>query len=179
MDDIDREYKYQPKWWTILYHAGVYTMGAVICGYTAWQGRLPVFYWVVCVLCIVLVAHDGEIALSRLMVSHRVALTRNGLILPKSGRWSSEEMVISYDDITGLFISSDELAPKLFREPIDLQVTTQLPMRKLKGARFLYVEYIDGERRIAAIGLPSHAAFEDFCGLLMSRVRVSQQVGHT
>ncbi len=176
MNDIDREYEYQPKWWAILFHASGYTMGAVICGYWAWRGNLPQIYWIVCVLCIILVARDTEIALERLMVRHRVALTQEGLVLPM-GRWSSEEVIVNYDAITGLFVSSAEHAPKLFREPIDFEATSQLPMRKLKGARFLYVKYAGGERRIAAIGLPSHAAFEDFCELLMSRIRVSQPPG--
>jgi hypothetical protein len=177
MIDIDREYEYQPKWWAILFHAGGYTTFAVLCAYTAWRGFFPALYSVVSGLCIALAILDVNSALARLLVCHRVALGREGLILPRS-LWSNEEMIISYDEITGLFISSDVNMPKLFRKPIYCQENMRLPTRKLKSARFLYVKYTDGERRIAAIGLPSHAAFEEFCELLMSRVSACQQAGH-
>jgi hypothetical protein len=180
MTNIERQYEYQPKWWAILFPLGYYGVGAGILGYKASSNdpdNLPVFYWAVCALCIGFAALHGANAVARLMFRQRVALTHAGLMLPKSP-WSSKEVVIAYGAITGLFTSSGVHAPRACRVAIDCQATTGSPPRKIKRARFLYVTHTDGERRIAAEELPSHAAFEEMCGLLTTQVRASGQVGY-
>ena len=88
--------------------------------------------------------------------------------LPKA-LWTSKEVAIAYETITGLFISTGDYAPGKCRVAID-----KLPTRKVRRARFLYVTHTGGRRRIAAAELPSQAAFVEVCDLLRDRVRACQ-----
>jgi hypothetical protein len=179
MDEIEREFEYKPKWWAILLTMGYFALGAVACGYLATRngpGLGRVFFWVLCGLssgCTILVVAR---AAERLLLHRRVALTPACLVLPKA-LWTSKEVTIAYGTITGLFISAGDYAPWACRVAIDCQASTELPLRKVRRARFLYVIHTGGKRRIAAQELPSPAAFEEMCGLLVAKVRASKQAG--
>jgi len=182
MVDIDREYEYGPKGWILLFCAVFFSVGAVVVGSAAasgtYTGWLVLFFWVLCALSIVEVALLVAQAVARLLLRQRVAFTPTSLLLPKS-RWTSEEVVINYGAITGLFVSSADFAPRMFRVAIDCQTTTELAARKGPRWRFLYLSHTGGERCIAAGWLPSQSAFDEVCELLMARVRLSQQVSRT
>jgi len=176
MSEIEREYEYKPKWWVLLFGAGLFLVGAVVLGRKAASNdpdNLPVLYWVMCAVCIGFAALIAGRVLERLLLRRRVAFTQDGLILPKR-LWSSEEMTIDYGAITGLFLSSADCGLWRCRVAIDCQAPTELPTRRVRRARFLYVRHTGGERRIDAEQLPSRAAFEEVCELLTARVRASR-----
>jgi hypothetical protein len=179
MAEVEREYAYKAKWWAILYTMGYFALGAVASGYLASSSGSDferVLFWVLCGLSIGCAAVVGARAVERLLLRRRVAFTAASLVLPKSS-WSSEEVAIAYGTITGLFISSGVYAPWAGRVAIDCQATTELPTGRVRRARFLYLTYTGGERRIAAAELPSHATFEEVCELLTARVRACQRAG--
>ena len=178
MDGVEREYAYQPRWWAILLGLSYFGLGAVVALAAVGAGHLPALYWAVCALCFVGVALVGARAVGRLLLRQRVALTRSGLLLPRS-LWSAEEVVLDYRAITGLFISSGVYAPRLCRVALDCRAADGWPTRKVKQALFLYVAHVGGERRVVAAALPSHAAFEELCGLLAARVGAAQQGGRS
>jgi hypothetical protein len=175
MDEVEREYQYKPKWWAILLTVAYFALGAVACAYEAIRNTAEVvrgFYWVASGLGVVLAALAVARAVERLRLRRRVALTPKCLLLPKR-LWSSEEAAIEYRAITGLFISDGVYVPWTCRLPIDCQITSELPSRKVKRARFLYVIHAGGKQRIAAAELPSRAAFEEVCELVRARVRAA------
>jgi hypothetical protein len=156
MADIERQYQYKPKWWAILFVGGFFTLSAAFCVYKIahpWPENLSVLYWIAFVLSLVCVAPPGVAAVERLFFRRRVAFTPTSLLLPRPG-WSSEEQAIDYQAITGLKVSKSG-----------------------GGARYLYVTYRDGKRRIAEAWLPSVAAFEEVYRLLTARARASGQAG--
>ena len=179
MDQVEREYRYKPKWWAILLAMAYFALGAVACGYMAFSNALDfvrVFYGVLGGLCLGFAALVGVRAGERLFLHRRVALTPTCLLLPKR-LGSSEEVAIEYCAITGLFLSAGDYAPWACRVAIDCQATCGLPTRKVQRARWLYVTYPGGKRRIAAGELPSQAAFEEVYEMLRTRVRAAQQPG--
>jgi hypothetical protein len=179
MDDIEREYEYKPKWWALLLMGGYFALGALVCAYKIihpWPENLPFLYGAVLVLSVGGVVLVGVSAATRLTLRRRVAFTQTSLLVPKP-RWSSRELAIDYRAITALFLSSGGSAPRASRVAIDFQTTPELPPRKLRYARILYVTHTRGEQRIVATLLPSQAAFAEVCELLTARVHASQQVG--
>jgi hypothetical protein len=179
MDEVEREYEYKPKWWALVFTMGYFALGAVASGYIALSDApdlVRVFYWVLGGLCLGFAAVVGFRAVGRLILPRRVALTPTCLLLPKS-LGSSEEQAIEYGTITGLFVSAGDYAPWACRVAIDGQTNNELPTRKVKCARWLYVTYPGGRRRIAAAELPSQAAFEEVCDLLRTRVRAAREPG--
>jgi hypothetical protein len=47
MADIEREYEYKPRWWALLFGAGLFVVGAVVLGRKASSNdpdNLPVLY---------------------------------------------------------------------------------------------------------------------------------------
>jgi hypothetical protein len=179
MDDVEREYDYKPKWWVFLLTLGYFALGAVASGYMASSNPpdiMRVFYWVIGGLCLGLAALVGVRAVERLFLPRRVALTPTCLLLA-TRLGSTEEVAIEYGAITGLFLSAGDYAPWSCRVAIDYQATSGLPTRKVQRARWLYVTYPGGKRRIAAAELLSQAAFEEVCDLLRTRVRSAQQPG--
>jgi hypothetical protein len=151
VNDIEREYKYKPRWWAVLLLAGFYGGVAVVLGLKASSNdpdNIPVLYGGACALAVGSFTLVVLRVVAGLLFRHRVALTQTHLILPRSP-WSSEEVAIEYQAISGLSTSADK--------------------------RYLDVTYPGGKRRIRALLLPSRAAFEEVCGLLTARVRASQQ----
>ncbi len=156
MTGTERAFDYKIKWWVILLFAGVFGLGAVLLGHKASGNdpdNLPGLYWVLCALSIWFVARAGAWTVGRLLLRHRVAFTRTCLLVPKS-MWSSEEVAIEYQAITGLSTST------------------------LSGPRRLYVTHPGGRHTILSGLLPSEAAFDEVCELLTARARAVQQVGH-
>jgi hypothetical protein len=155
MSDVERQYDYKNKWPALLLSAGHWALCAVVGGYIAsdrWLVDLPALYWVVCALSLVLLAKNGLLIVARLSLRQRVAFTKTRLLAPKSS-WSSEELGIAYQAITGLSTSG------------------------MSGARLLYVTHTGGKYRIAESLLPTKAAFEEVCELLTARIRGSPQAG--
>jgi hypothetical protein len=158
MADIERQYPYKPKWRAILLIGGYFTLGAVACGYKIahpWPENVPVLYWIALVSGLVGAVLPGVAAVERLWRRRRVAFTSTALLLPKPG-WSSEEEAIDYRMITGLRVSKSRGG----------------------GPQYLYVMHRGGRRRIAEAWLPSRAAFEAVCQLLIARAQMSEQLGH-
>jgi hypothetical protein len=178
MAEIEREYEYKPKWWALLLVAGWFALGAVVLGHKASGNdpdNLPVLYWVLCGLCVGFEALVAARMVERLFLRRRVAFTPASLLLPKA-LWTSEEVTIDYGSITGLFLSSGVDVPSACRVAIDCQATTGLPVARVRRARFLYVTHTGGECRIAVAELPSRAAFEEVCALLVERVGASRRL---
>jgi len=160
MSIVEREYEYKPKWALILLCSGFFGICAVVLGLKAFKndrglnisGILELspenakgFYWVLCWLSVGFVVAAGVLAVTRLWLRQRVAFTQSSILLPRS-RWSSEEIVIDYEAITGLSTSA------------------------VAGQRFLHLRHRGGKQTITASLLPSKAAFEEVCELLTARV---------
>jgi hypothetical protein len=155
MTDIERQYDYNNKWPVLLFHAGHWVLCAVVAGYVAynrWPVDWPTLYWAVCALSLLMLAKTALLIVARLLHQHRVAFTKTCLLVPRSS-WSSDEVAIPYEAITGLSTSG------------------------IRNTRRLYVTHTGGKYRIAELLLPTKVAFEDVYELLAARARASQPVG--
>lgn len=166
MDDIERAYDYKPKWTLIVCCALFFGLCAVVLGVKAAgndRGLIingiielgpdgaTIFYWVLCVCGVGFVAISAFLAYHRVTFHQRLAFGSTAVILPRS-RWSPEEKVIVYRDISALSTA------------------------RIHGARFLYVTHPGGTSTIMASMLPSKAAFDEVCELLEAKVRASKLV---
>ena len=154
MADIERQYKYQPRWWHLLVVGAYCSLLAASVIAHASPETLGIVYWIILVVSLGGVALSGVAAFDRLFLRRRIAFTSTALLLPKP--WSlSEEEAIDYQAITGLDVS---------------KVAEH-------GPQCLYLTHGGGRREIPEAMLPSRAAFEEVCALLTARVRVSEQMG--
>ena len=149
MADIERQYKYQPRWWHLLVVGAYCSLLAASVIAHASPETLGILYWIILMVSFGGVAISGVAAIDRLFLRRRIAFTSTALLLPKP--WSlSEEEAIDYQAITGLDVWKSEC---------------------------LYVKYGGGKRRILEAMLPSKAAFEEVRTLLTARVRASEPMG--
>lgn len=167
MDDIEREYDYKPKWTLIVLCALFFGLAAVVLGVKAASNDrgviingiieldpdgATIFYWVLCVCGVGFVAISAFLAYHRLTFHQRLAFGPAAVILPRS-RWSAEDKVIAYRDISALSTA------------------------RIYGQRFLYVTHAGGPSTIMASMLPSKAAFDEVCELLEDKVRAARDSG--
>jgi hypothetical protein len=102
MTGIEREYAYDHKWGVLVFYAGTWTLLAALFGYHArnpWPDN--VVFGISCGMSVVMIAKMVYLLAARWCVRHRLALTPTSLLVPKAD-WSSEELTIDYQAITGL-----------------------------------------------------------------------------
>jgi hypothetical protein len=168
MDGIEREYDYKPKWTHIVFCALFFGLGAVVLGVKAASNDrgliingmielgpdgATMFYWILCMCGVGFVAISAFLAYHRLTLHQRLTLGPAAVIFPES-RWSADEKVIAYRDISAL--STD----------------------RIHGQQFLYITHLRGTYTIMASMLPSKAAFDEVCEFLEDKVRAAQFVEH-
>lgn len=164
MNDIEREFEYEPTWTTIMMCSACISVCAAVLGIKAANNDrgliingiielepsgATIFYWILTACSIGFVAAAVIMVYHRLTYRQRLAFGRSALIGPTS-RWSREEMEIAYRDIH------------------ELSTVT------IGGQRFLYITHQGGKYTVTASLLPSKAAFEEVCELLAAKVRELQ-----
>lgn len=143
---IDREYDYRPKWGAIILCALFPGICALVLGANA-NGN--VFYWVMAALSIGFVVAAGFLAIMRLMVRQRIALSQSSITVPRS-RWSNEELVIPFCEIV-------ELIPSEFSR-----------------VRFLNILYNGGIFTLNASLLPRKDDFDEICAAVSQSMEVAR-----
>ena len=161
---MNRQYDYQPKWTIILLCAFFFGGCALILGAKA-NGNdhgliingiielsadsATVFYWVLAALSIGFVVTAGFLAIVRLTVRQRIALSVTSITIPRS-RWSSEEIAVPFGEIVELSAS---------------QVT---------GQRFLTIVYNAGKFTLNASMLARKEDFEDIYAAVNQGVQAAR-----
>ncbi|MCD8486460.1 MAG: hypothetical protein LRZ84_06865 [Desertifilum sp.] len=119
---VIREYQYKAPLWIILSTLFVFGLGAFICFHEALnnsQGLIlkrrfstlaelspnqsTIFFWVLGFFSLAVTVLMLAIGVSLFTQQHRVLITANGIIMPKS-LWSSQIVTIPFSDITNLQI---------------------------------------------------------------------------
>src|SRR5262245_11917941 len=105
---MERQYNYRPKWAIIIFCALFFGACALVLGAKAngnERGLIingifelsaegaTVFYWVLAALSVGFVVISGFLAIVRLMVHQRIALSATCITIPRS-RWSAEEVTV-------------------------------------------------------------------------------------
>ncbi|MBE7463852.1 MAG: hypothetical protein HS116_10135 [Planctomycetes bacterium] len=158
------KYEYRPKWALIILSGAFFGLGTAVLGYKAANNDRGViinniielgpegattFYWVLAAISAGFVATTVFLVYQRVAFHQRLVFGPAAMTVPAS-RWSREEKVIAYQDISAL------------TETV------------VSGQRFLYVMHPGGRYTIAATLLPSNAAFAEICALLAAKVREEQ-----
>ncbi len=161
---MDREYDYRPKWTMIVLCALFFGACALVLGAKAngndrgliingiielSAGSATVFYWVLAALSIGFVVVAGFLAFIRLTVHQRITLGETSITIPRS-RWSSEETVVSFNDILDLSTS------------------------EVSGQRFLTIVYRGGKFALTASMLPRKADYDEICAAVGQGVKLAQ-----
>jgi hypothetical protein len=161
---MDRQYDYRPKWTIIILCALFFGACALVLGAKAFGNErgliisgiielsadsATVFYWVLTGLSIGFVGVAGFLALVRLTVHQRIALTETSITIPLS-RWSSEEVQVQFSEII------------------------QLSASEVSRQRFLKIVYNGGKFTLTASMLPRKEDFDAICVALSQGVKVAR-----
>jgi len=159
MNEVESEFPYRPKWSVIVWVTLFFGVGAAVIGHAAsvQDTSLPIFrvlglspshagavLWVMFGLCTGFVAVGLFLAVFRLLVSQRIALTANSVILPAS-RWTSRESAVEYSKITSL------------------------RFMEVRGQRFIKVSYQGGSFTITESQMPSESDFNMVVSVIEQR----------
>jgi hypothetical protein len=158
---MQKQYDYRPKWTIIILTALFFGTCAFVLGASANSNdrgviingiielsadSATVFYWVLAGLSIGFVVVAGLLAMMRLTVHQRIALSETSITIPRS-RWSSEEVEVPFGDIIELSAS------------------------EVSGHRFLKIVYNGGKFTLAASMLSRKEDFNDICAALSQGVK--------
>jgi hypothetical protein len=164
MDAPEREYAYRPKWTTVIFITLFFTLAASVLAAKASRNQVgldfkglfeleaegaTVFYWGLCSLSLVFVAVGAILTYHRLSLRQRIALGPTSLIVPAS-RWSGDEVEIAYGHIR------------------------TLSLEKAGRQRYLFVHHPGGIHAIVEWLLPSRAAFDEICHLLVDELEANR-----
>jgi hypothetical protein len=161
---MDRQYDYRPKWTIIVLCALFFGACALVLGAKAngndrgliingiielSAGGATVFYWVLAALSIGFVVVAGYLAIIRLTVHQRIALSETSITIPRS-RWSSEEIAVPFGEIV------------------------ELSESEVSGQRFLKIAYNGGTFTLTASMLPKKEEFDEICAAVGQGVKASR-----
>jgi hypothetical protein len=148
---IEQEYRYQPRWTTIIFCGLFFGAGAAFMAYLAiMEDRRVIVLWTVAGLCAGFVLLAAVLAAVRLLLRQRIVITGQALIVP-AGRLTRAERAIPYAAIRDLSLTA------VGRE------------------RFLAIAHEGGKLTLAASLLPHNEDFDTVCGIIAERVAASRQ----
>jgi hypothetical protein len=149
--DAGKEYDYRPRWTVIVLCALFFGAGALFFAAKA-NGNdrgliingiielapagATVFYWVLAGLSLAFVAAAGTMAIVRLTLHQRIALTDSGMTIPRS-RWSAENITVPFSEIV------------------------ELTKSEVHGQRFLKIAFKGGKFTLTASMLPNNEDFDE------------------
>jgi len=156
---VEREYKYQHKWTTIVLCAAFFGLCTVVLGFEATGNNRDLVInhlvelspdWAIRFHWLLTAFGAGSVVITAFLAYHRLTFHQRLLFGPTAMRvptssWSRNEKEIAYRDIQAL----SEL--------------------NIRGQRLLFVTHSGGTDIIQASMLPSKAVFAEVCELLAAR----------
>jgi hypothetical protein len=161
---MKRQYEYRPKWTVIFLCALFFGACALVLGAKAngndrgliimgmielSPGGATVFYWVLAALSFGFVVVAGFLAIVRLTLHQRIALTETCITIPRS-RWSSQEVAVPFGEIV------------------------EVSRSEISGQRFLTIVYNGGKFTLTASMLPKKADFDEIYAAVSQEIKASR-----
>jgi hypothetical protein len=163
--DIEREFEYKPSWLIIILGGLLFGVGVGVLAIKAnynnrgliinhiielTTSEATIFYWTLSFFSLCFVLMTVGLIFHRFKYRQRIAFTEKGIIVPKS-RWSGEEKIIEYKDISGISRAN------------------------ISGQKFIYLIHSGGKFIINCNMLPSKKAVEEIISLLTERINAEKK----